>query len=398
MRRLIAPTLDNNLWKMHAIRLLFWMHFFAAVLVPFFRDWGGITFTQIFVLNAWFMLWNFLLEVPTGAVADLFGRRISLALGALVTLVAALVYTSTPRFPVFLCAEVLFAISFTLMSGADEALVYDTLVHLRRADTSKRVFARLESFKLAGIIVGALSGSFIAKQFGLRAPLMLQTVPAAVCCLIALTLVEPGVPASGHGSSSFVHTLLAGVRYFRSHRILRVLALDMVGSASLAWLIIWTYQPELERIGVDLVFFGAVHALMCVGQILLLSNIGRVEALVGSKTRYLLLSAVLPGAAFIVIGVSHHVVPMLVAILVAAGFGLSRPALFVSYMNKHIPPEQRATVLSTISMLRTLAIAVINPVAGALADWSLSWTMVIVGVAAIALAFFTRVEEAHLLD
>jgi hypothetical protein len=63
------------------VRLLFWTHFVSAIRVPFFRDWGGLDLGQILLLNAWFMFWNCVLEVPTGAVADRFGRRASLLLG-----------------------------------------------------------------------------------------------------------------------------------------------------------------------------------------------------------------------------------------------------------------------------------------------------------------------------
>ena len=44
--------------------------FFSAVLVPFFTDWGGINLTQVQILQSWFMFWMFILEIPTGAVAD----------------------------------------------------------------------------------------------------------------------------------------------------------------------------------------------------------------------------------------------------------------------------------------------------------------------------------------
>ena len=37
-------------------RLLFWTHFVSAILVPFFRDWGGLDLAQILFLNAWFMI------------------------------------------------------------------------------------------------------------------------------------------------------------------------------------------------------------------------------------------------------------------------------------------------------------------------------------------------------
>ncbi|MFL5352985.1 MAG: hypothetical protein ACJ8AN_10075, partial [Archangium sp.] len=119
--------LASNLWKLQAIRMLFYLQFFSAVLVPFFTDWGGISLAQVLFLNAWFFLCNFLFEVPTGTVADFLGRKVSLALGSLVGLGAALLYVSRPALPVFKAAEAVFANANTLHSGADDALAYVSL-------------------------------------------------------------------------------------------------------------------------------------------------------------------------------------------------------------------------------------------------------------------------------
>jgi MFS family permease len=117
----------SNVRKLYAIRFCFWFHTVSAVLVPFFRDWGGVPLGGILLLNAWFMAWNFLLEVPTGSVADRFGRKLSLCLGSALGVAGTLIYVSAPRIEVFVVGEIVFALSYTLNSGADEALLYDSL-------------------------------------------------------------------------------------------------------------------------------------------------------------------------------------------------------------------------------------------------------------------------------
>jgi len=84
------------------------------------------------------MFWNFLLEIPTGTVADFLGRKVSLILGCMIGAVGVLIYASYPRFLVFLLAEVILAVSYTLISGADEALVYDSLKEIGQTDISKK--------------------------------------------------------------------------------------------------------------------------------------------------------------------------------------------------------------------------------------------------------------------
>lgn len=389
--------LARNPGLLAAIRFLFFLHFVASVLIPFLRDWGGLSYLEILLLNAWFMGWSFLLEVPTGVVADRFGRRISVALAGAAASAAALVFAAAPRYPLFLLGEVLFAAATALLSGADEALLYDTLRALGREERATRSLSGLEAWKLAGIVAGALAGGPLAARFGLRSPLLLQAAPAALAALLALALVEPvhPEPARRPGSREL---LLGGLRHLRGHPVLRSLALDLVACASLAWLVIWLYQPQLERVGVPLALFGIVHAGMCVGQIAVLAGAARFERLLGGRRRVIRLAAWVPGLAYLALAAASGVTAVVAAIVLAASFGLSRPVLFSGALNRHIPSAQRATVLSAISMLRTLAIALVNPLAGLLADRSMRGALVALGLAAIVVAFVTGARQAPLED
>ncbi len=135
-------------------------------MTAFFTQWGKLDLFQVFFLNSWFFFWNFILEIPTGALADRIGRKWSLVLGSLAGTVGTLVYILRPDFRCFLAGEVIFAFAFTLHSGADDALAYDTLLALRKEKDSKVQLARMENFKLTGIIVGTLLGGFIAQRWG----------------------------------------------------------------------------------------------------------------------------------------------------------------------------------------------------------------------------------------
>jgi MFS family permease len=379
--------------------MLFYMQFFSAVLVPFFTDWGGISLAQVLFLNAWFFLCNFLFEVPTGTVADYLGRKVSLALGNVVGLVAALVYVSRPSFPVFMVAEAIFAIAYTLHSGADEALAYDSLKASGQPERAAHVLGRMEAFKLGGIITGTLVGGFIASAYGLSAPMRAFVVPATVAFLIALTLREPPASAKQEPTrASYTRILVQGGRYFLGHKVVRLLAIELALTNALAWGLIWLFQPLLERSGVPLRFFGVVHALSCVGQILLLGNVVRLERWFGSTRRLLLGATFIAGGSFLLLASTRWMPLVILGIILGFTSALPRIPLFSAYINHHIPSEQRATVLSFVSMVRTFAIVLINPLIGVLAEWSLSWTMAILGLGLIAFAAGSRIEERHLVN
>lgn len=386
----------SNLPKLYCIRLLFWMQFFAAVLVPFYTDWGGITLQQVFLVNAWFFLCNFLFEVPTGTVADLLGRKWSLALGSAIGAGGVILYASTPRIEAFLLAEAVMAIAYTLHSGADEALAYDSLKADGRQAEAAVVISRMEAFKLGGIILATILGGFIAARFGLQAPMRATAVPAVLALLLALTLHEPPGGSREEERRSYFRILREGGRQFARHPAIRLLAIEAAVTNGLAWGIIWLFQPLLRRAGVPLQAFGVVHALGCLAQIAFLSGVPVLERWAGSKQRLIFAATLLSGAAFL--GLAATTAWPLVAVGIVAGmaFSLPRVPLFSAAINHQVASTERATVLSFCSMLRTFAIVVMNPITGFVAERSLNAALVMMGLGLVALALFSRVTEEHL--
>jgi len=391
--------LRANLWKLKAVRIFFWMHFFAAVLVPFYMEGAGLSLSQVLFLNSWFMFWNFALEVPTGTVADYFGRKWSMALGAIVAALASLMYASGMDFLTFLVGEVLLAAAYTLQSGADEALAYDTLKAMNQEEKAKGLFSQMESFKLGGIIIGSLCGGFIAAKWGLPAPLIAYAIPALLCFFIAISLYEPP-PVFAEDRPllklGYFELMRQGVSYFKGHRVLMLLTAEICVTHALAWSLIWLYQPLLSRAGVDIRMFGVVHALACAGQIVLLNTHQYLENWFGSKRLVLLFCSFVTGLAFIDLAFLDSKGLIVLAIVVAFSFSLPRVILFSAYMNKYIPSDKRATVLSVTSMWRTFAIVISNLLIGQLADWNLHHTLLMVGIAILLLTLLSRIEERHL--
>ncbi|RMF55903.1 MFS transporter [Candidatus Woesearchaeota archaeon] len=369
----------------------------GGVLVPFFLEWGKISFTQLMILQSWFMLWTFILEVPTGTIADYLGRKQSIILSVFVNIIAVLVYASMPNFYIFLLGEFLWAMSAALMSGADEAFVYDTLKKIDETKQSKKIFGKLESFRLAGIMFGAPIGSVIATHFGLRAPMLLFVIPLGIAFLISLTLKEPKTKQKTE-SKRYISILKEGFKFFYKNKVLKILTTDFVVINAIAYFMIWLYQPMLKQAGVGLKYFGIVHAFFVLSQILIMNNYRRLEKLFGSKKRMVFLSALITGIMFVVGGLTTWVPAVLWVIIVGGGFGMARRPLFVSYMNKYIPSSKRATVLSSVSMARRFVSIILNPIIGFMVDWSLNYTLIILGAIAIIFSFISRVKESHLID
>ena len=371
------------------------MHFFAGALIPFFTDWGGLTLTQVFFLQAWFFLWIFLLEVPTGAVADKYGRKASLVCANVCLLIATAIYATGKGLPRFLFAEFIWAASNALASGADEAMVYDSLKACGEDARSKKALATLASFDIGAIAIAAPIGSLMAARWGLRFPMFAMLVPFAAGLLVALTLREP--PSEEEGPKPAYREIVSrGVRYFAAHKPLRALAFDSVTIWMLSFMTIWLFQPRLKELGVGVAAYGFVTAAMTLTQLVILGSPERVERLFGGTRRYLVWSAVIPGLAYLALPFARHPLAACALFVLIPAFGLSRSIVISNYMNKHIDSAKRATVLSTVGMGRQLTGVIVLPLVGLLTKMSLSLTFAALGLAILVCAWASSVEESHL--
>lgn len=380
---------------MYLWRALTHMHFFAGVLVPYFTDWGGLTLPQMLMLQAWFLLWIFLLEVPTGAVADKYGRKTSVICASACLLAATAIYATGKGLPRYLFAEFIWAAAGALASGADEALVYDSLKAAGEEHRSKKSLTMLSSFDIGAIALAAPIGGLMAARWGLNATVLAMLVPFFLGLLLSLTLREPPTGEEG-AKPGYREVLTRGVRYFAAHKPLRALAFDSVTIWMLSFMTIWLFQPRLKELGVGIAAFGFVTAAMTLSQIVLMGNSDRVELFFGGTRRYLIWSAVIPGLAFLALPFATNPWAAGALFVVIPAFGMSRSVLISNYMNKHIGSAQRATVLSSVGMGRTLMGVIVLPAVGLLTTVSLGWTFTALGAAILACAWASSVEEAHL--
>ncbi|MFH0961916.1 MAG: MFS transporter [archaeon] len=391
----LGQKFSSNIKKLYLLFFLEGAHLFSAVLVPFFTDWGNLGMGQILFLQFWFMFWIFALEVPTGAIADHFGRKKSVALGRLFWGVGAITYAIIPDFRLFLLSEFLMAVGAALVSGADEAIAYDTLREMKQEKKAKDFLGRLESTRLSGILVTGIAGSFVAGWLGITWPMRLSAVGPFVAVLVALSLKEPSIGRL-RAHKNYFRTLFSGVRIFLRKKTVKILAFDGISTAISGYFVIWFYQLFLKELGFPIFYFGFVHAGLVVGQLIVAGKFSWLESRFREKRGYLSASAFLTGSAVLALAFAKTPWLAIFLAIVACSFGMTRWTLISSYINKHIPSRERATVLSAVSMGKRASIAIANLVVGFFAGFSAHWTLAGIGIFAILAAIFSRIEERHL--
>lgn len=156
------------LWAFY-IYLLFWT--FSLMIQPYtfiyFKELD-FSFTQIASFTSVMMVSLFVFEVPTGIVADIWGRKKSVFIGLLIVGISPIIISFTQNYFIILICYILIGLGITFISGAEEALIIDNLKFHGRDDLIKEYYIKMSSFIGLGTVVAYGLGSIIVNNFGIK--------------------------------------------------------------------------------------------------------------------------------------------------------------------------------------------------------------------------------------
>jgi len=161
-----AGSADQNVRWFIVFRVLFNARFYYPVMAILFLDLG-LSLTEYALLNVAWAAAIVLLEVPSGALADLLGRKRLVVFAGFLMVLEMAVFSFTPRdqptlmFWLFLLNRVISGAAEACASGADEALVYDSLKNCGRENEWPRVLERLVRWQSGGFFVAMIIGAAV---------------------------------------------------------------------------------------------------------------------------------------------------------------------------------------------------------------------------------------------
>jgi len=353
--------LERNIWIIYVSGFLRGLVFFLPIFALYIQQelFTVLNVTLILSVGSFTAL---IFEIPSGAFADLFGRKRTLVIASILLIVALAFLSVGGRMMFFILYAIINGIAESLFSGTDTALLYDTLKNLGRKNTFKKVIAIVNMMWPAGATIGAIIGGVLAAT-SLQLPVALTLVPFTLAFLLTIFLVEPSYEKETH-KNMFLQMQNAFKTIISNKQILLL---------SLTGFLLYSFGEVAHNL--NPIFFQAKSIPVAIYGIIFaasfgLSSLGSISShylsdRFGDK-KTLLVSAIIPPFllffATIVTGIWS-------AILIVIGsffWGIDWP-IISHLLNQETMSKQRATVISFGNLMKRLGFAIFAPFFGYIA-------------------------------
>jgi MFS family permease len=369
---------------------------------------AGLSNLEAFAANAFFTAGMVIFEVPTGVVADTWGRRTSYLLGTITLAISTLFYFLMWQFqaPFWLwaVASVLIGLGFTFFSGAVEAWLVDALHFAEYDGGLETVLGRGQMVSGAAMLGGSVLGGIIAQATTLGVPFLLRVGILLIMFMVAFMLMKDlgfTPESSSHPLRATRAVFDASLEHGLKNRPVRWVMLAAPFTGGVAVYAFYALQPYLLELYGDPNAYsvaGLAAAIVAGAQIAGGYAAPRIRLLFKKRTTVLILGSVVSATILALLGLTGSFWFALVLLVV---WGLLYSAVFPirqAYLNDMIPSQQRATVLSFDSLMSSSGGVVVQPVLGRVADVYSYATSLIVGAAielmAVPFLFASRREHA----
>lgn len=376
--------LKNNIRKEYIFTLIsrfdlsngIWMLFLAS---------RGLSLFQIGLMETVYHVSSFTMEIPTGAVADIFGRKTSRILSRLTSIIAIMIMIFATNVMAFALSFFFTALSNNLESGAGEALIYDSLKEIDKEGEYIKVRGRTEFFYQVTKTLSLILGGYIATMSYVNV-YKFACVVAVVSLLHAFSFTEPTIGKVDRAHNllkTFTNQIKNSFSALKGDKRIIEMIISLEMFSTLYTTEFFYLQNRLKALGHSELEIGIVLACGAGAAAFLATQTHRLESrfkLKGILTVASLL-AVIAFWGMTLEGIEKY------SFVVLSGL---EGVLFVSmgdYINKLIPSKQRATILSLQSMVFSVFMILLFPLVGKLGDlYGLSSAFkVIASVSSVAL-------------
>lgn len=369
---------------------------------------AGLNNTQAFAANAFFTLGMVIFEVPTGVVADTWGRRTSYLLGCVTLFVSTLLYLALWHYklPFWTWAVVSLALGlgFTFFSGALDAWLVDALHSVNFKGALDDIFGRAQVVWGVAMLIGTTAGGYSAQWMNLGTPYILRAGVLVLSFAFAFFVMRDigFEPRKVQNLLLEVKVILKkSVEMGLGQRSIRWAMLIAPFISGVGIYVFYAAQPFLLELYGDKTAYGVAGlaaALVAGSQIIGGLMVPWWRKLFRRRSTIMIITIVGSSTALIIFTFPISFFP---AVIMMAAWALLDAALTPvrqAYLNDQIKSTERATVLSFDGLMGSAGGVVLQPAFGRAADiWGYSTSFVAAGliqVFAVPFALLIRRDGA----
>ncbi|PGZ96158.1 MFS transporter [Bacillus pseudomycoides] len=345
----------------HNIEILFWVQFFGTIsflqpVMTLFYMERGLTAANIFIV---LMCWSGAVlvgELPTGIFADRFGAKLSFLTGSIIKTFSISILLFADNLWLFCLYSLLNGFSVTFFSGADEALIYESLKETNEHHLMDKAMGKIQSAGFISMLIAVIFGSYFAKdlreeQFTL---LIVLGILFHLIELVLLFFIKSPKKLSSYREESFSQ-VIEGIKVIRKAPQLLVMFLNVSLVFIPASAVYDTFnQPLFTNAGLPVFAIGIMYALaailgyfssISIGWLTSkFSRIALMNVTGGLAVGGLLLSTFYGNTLWVVLG----------AFFILRFVRAIRYPIYSQLSNDIIPSHVRATTISLLSILDSI--------------------------------------------
>jgi MFS family permease len=339
---------------------------------------AGLSNLEAFAANAFFTAGMVIFEVPTGVVADTWGRRTSYLLGTITlsasTFLYYLMWETHAPFWEWAVVSMLLGLGFTFFSGAVEAWLVDALHFAEYDGGLESVLGRGQMISGVAMLGGSVAGGVIAQATSLGVPFLLRVgVLLAMFVLAYAVMKDLGFTPEPRENplKATRNVFVASLDHGWKNPPVRWVMLAAPFASGVGFYTFYALQPFLLELYGDpdaYAVAGLAAAIVAGSQILGGYAAPKIRGLFRKRTTALILGGLASALILVVLGFTNAFwLALVLLVLWGLIFAADMP-IRQAYLNDMIPSKQRATVLSFDSLMGSSGGVAIQPVLGRTAD------------------------------
>lgn len=373
-------VMENRAIKTYMGLRFFSALFFSAVVavnLVYQATVVGLNPLQLVLVGTLLELCTFVFEIPTGIVADMYSRKMSVIIGVVLVGMGFMIEGLFPTFEMVLLAQLVWGIGYTFISGAREAWLADEIGQ----EKAGAVFMKGYQLASVGVLAGIAASMFLA-NIDVRLPIIIGGFFYALqAVFIAFLMPEnnfrPTLPSRRETFSSMKNLFNQGISLIRKNVVLKIVMITAVlfGAFSETFDRLWTPHlieifsfPEFANIKLAVWFAGISMVAVLLG--IFVTQIFRkktdfsnhqstVKALIAANS--LLIFGVIG------FGLAQSLFAAVAMYWLASIFREMRQPLYDAWINQNTTGKNRATVFSICNQADAVGQIAGGPVLGAIA-------------------------------